>query len=143
MNKVIYVPPGPDRLDKDMKRFAKQLKSRIITEKDPIVLASWVHTEIARLSPFIDANGRLARIMMNAMLVRAGLDPVVFDDDKRYSEVVNESNERPEAFTEFLRKHAIPWTEAQKASLRSARDESSMFAMLLEHALRNRTSSVA
>lgn len=137
LNKLMYVPPGPERVEKKMKSFASNLKKRLQTEKDPIVLASWVHQGIAAILPYKDANGRLARILMNAMLVRGGLDAAVFPDDVEYSQAVAAGLERPEAFTEYLRDHVLPWTRKQMAKLLSTEVEPTLFAAFLEEAAQN------
>lgn len=44
-------------------------------EKDrlhPVLLASFMHAKLVKIHPFIDGNGRTARLIMNLMLMRAG-----------------------------------------------------------------------
>jgi fido (protein-threonine AMPylation protein) len=42
-----------------------------------IELAAWTHSEWVRSHPFSNGNGRTARILTNAMLMRYGLPPVL------------------------------------------------------------------
>jgi hypothetical protein len=42
-----------------------------------IELAAWVHSEWVRIHPFANGNGRTARILTNAVLLRYGLPPVL------------------------------------------------------------------
>jgi Fic family protein len=42
-----------------------------------IELAAWVHSEWVRIHPFRNGNGRTARILANALLMRYGLPPVL------------------------------------------------------------------
>ncbi len=38
----------------------------------PILLASELHEQLATIHPFIDGNGRTARLVMNLILLKAG-----------------------------------------------------------------------
>jgi hypothetical protein len=53
-----------------------------------------MHTKLVAVHPFIDANGRTARLLMNAILLAGGLPVVVinFDDKQRYLDALSESN---------------------------------------------------
>lgn len=42
-----------------------------------IELAAWTHSEWVRIHPFRNGNGRSARILTNAILMRYGLPPVL------------------------------------------------------------------
>ena len=42
-----------------------------------IELAAWTHSEWVRIHPFANGNGRTARILTNAILMRYGLPPVL------------------------------------------------------------------
>ena len=42
-----------------------------------IELAAWTHSEWVRIHPFINGNGRTARILTNAVLMRYGQPPVL------------------------------------------------------------------
>ncbi|MGH1337746.1 MAG: Fic family protein [Aureispira sp.] len=46
-------------------------------EENPVVLAALFHYKFIKIHPFDDGNGRLARILMNFILMRAGFPPVV------------------------------------------------------------------
>jgi Fic family protein len=43
----------------------------------PIVVASWLHKNIAQIHPFIDGNGRTARLLMNLLLFQQGYPIVI------------------------------------------------------------------
>jgi hypothetical protein len=42
-----------------------------------IELAAWAHSEWVRIHPFCNGNGRIARSLTNAILMRYGLPPVL------------------------------------------------------------------
>lgn len=45
--------------------------------------AVWLHYHLVRIHPFDDGNGRLARILMNLILMQAGFVPAVIRNQKR------------------------------------------------------------
>jgi Fic family protein len=42
-----------------------------------IEVAAWAHSEWARIHPFVNGNGRIARVLANTILMRYGLPPVL------------------------------------------------------------------
>lgn len=42
-----------------------------------IEVAAWAHSQMARIHPFVNGNGRIARVLANAILMRYGLRPVL------------------------------------------------------------------
>lgn len=59
----------------------------------PIVCASAAHAWLAQIHPFIDGNGRTARILLNLILVRTGYTICIIsrDDRLRYYDALEES----------------------------------------------------
>lgn len=49
----------------------------------PLVAAADLHYEIVRIHPFDDCNGRVARLMMNLSLLRAGWPPSIIPQESR------------------------------------------------------------
>jgi Fic family protein len=66
-----FVPTAHGKISKEMDAYVKNV-NRIITEMHPILAASFVHREFVRIHPFVDGNGRTARILMNLILFRSG-----------------------------------------------------------------------
>lgn len=42
----------------------------------PVLRAAWLHASLVRVHPFMDGNGRTARMLQDFLLIRAGLLPV-------------------------------------------------------------------
>ncbi len=66
-----YIPPSPEDVPHLMKHLADQIRSSQ-SVLHPIELAAMAHKRLADIHPFIDGNGRTARLLMNLVLVNAG-----------------------------------------------------------------------
>ena len=71
---VEYMPPKTKDVLRLAAEFLDWLNSDNIKEINPVVLAGIVHYEIARIHPFIDGNGRIARLMASLILYKSGFD---------------------------------------------------------------------
>ncbi len=67
-----YLPPKAEDLEKLMVQFGSTFKKSF----HPIEHAAKAHEELVNIHPFIDGNGRTARLLMNLILLRAGF-PIV------------------------------------------------------------------
>lgn len=63
--------PKPEELDSLMKDFVAQLPQLKI-DLHPVEYAAMIHVNFVRIHPFIDGNGRTARLLMNLALLQAG-----------------------------------------------------------------------
>ncbi|XP_078695040.1 uncharacterized protein LOC144923987 isoform X3 [Branchiostoma floridae x Branchiostoma belcheri] len=79
-------PPGPDDVDSKMADFQKWLTSNKTLLMHPIERAAYAHHKLVHIHPFRDGNGRTARMLLNAMLLKSGYVPLVFSrhDRKQY-----------------------------------------------------------
>ncbi|MDR3048421.1 MAG: Fic family protein [Elusimicrobiota bacterium] len=66
-----YLPPKYQEIPSLMQNFVKQIP-KWKSEFHPIIYAAKLHREIASIHPFIDGNGRAARLVMNLALLQAG-----------------------------------------------------------------------
>ncbi len=71
---VEYMPPKTKDVPRLVFEFLDWLNSNKIKEINPVILAGIVHYEIARIHPFIDGNGRTARLMAALVLYKSGFD---------------------------------------------------------------------
>lgn len=102
ISKLFSFPPDYPEIPEMMHKFVVDLKDYASREIHPVALAAWAHCELGRIHPFSDANGRIARILMNAILIRGGYEPIVIPDDGKYTAAINSNLENPGAFAKYL-----------------------------------------
>ncbi len=52
-------------------------------ELNPIVVAGFLHHRFVQIHPFPDGNGRVARLLMNFILIKFELLPIIIDPDEK------------------------------------------------------------
>lgn len=72
-----YKPPGPESVPHQMQEFGKWLSQVSVPGDDfasstGLLRAVAAHTWFVQIHPFIDENGRVARLLMNLLLMRYG-----------------------------------------------------------------------
>ena len=77
----IYSFTGPLKIEEEMNEFIEWLHSQTIEE--PILLASLVHLKFVSIHPFIDGNGRTARLLMNLVLLQNGYPQAIIKVSSR------------------------------------------------------------
>jgi hypothetical protein len=115
LSRVAIIPPSPVELRKDLTVFARKLSDRLgdllSHEADAITLAAWAHQQILRMHPFMDGNGRVARVMLNTILQMGGYEPVAIPNERDFYE----SMKSPKEFRDYLAQVVI-WNQSQKKS---------------------------
>jgi len=75
-----HVPPQPWQLDKLMEDyFNDYLEDQ--SQLHPILLAADMHERLVSIHPFIDGNGRTARLIMNLILLQHGFPIAIIHGD--------------------------------------------------------------
>ncbi len=64
-----HIPPNPLKLYDLMKLYFEEY-GKNIRELHPVFLAIKMHEKLVRIHPFIDGNGRTARLIMNLILIK-------------------------------------------------------------------------
>ena len=67
-----HTPPPFFQLPALMEQFLATLHQRETAGEHPLLLAAYLHEELVRIHPFVDGNGRTARLLANLYLLRHG-----------------------------------------------------------------------
>jgi len=83
-----YKPPGPESVRAHMEEFAKWLRETSLVGGqiggyDALINAAVAHTWFVYIHPFIDGNGRVARLLMNLLLMRNGYPIAIITREDR------------------------------------------------------------
>ena len=107
---IIFRPP----VNKDVPNFIKDLigwlNSEVAKELDPVVEAGIAHYEFVRIHPFVDGNGRTARVLATLILYLRGFDAKQFfclddyydSDRKAYYRVLQSVDQKTLDLTRWL-----------------------------------------
>jgi len=71
-----HIPPAHYLVEEQMERLVERYQ-RDWQRLHPIIRATLVHGEFVKIHPFIDGNGRTARLLMNFELMKAGYPPAI------------------------------------------------------------------
>jgi len=109
--------PLPEELNNKMQEFISKLP-QLKQDLHAVEYAAMVHALFVNIHPFIDGNGRVARLIMNLALLQNGynitiIPPVVRADYIRALQDSNHNNYKP--FVNFVSEMVL---EAQKEYLR-------------------------
>ena len=98
-------------------------------------MAAELHYRLVMIHPFIDGNGRVARLLMNLYLMRNGYPPgiILKVDRKKYYRVLNEANlGRKENYENFIGRAIERSLILYLNSIEPDQDEEKMFISLKE-----------
>lgn len=74
----------PENVELDM-RILFDFYSKVTQSWHPLKIAAHMHAKFERIHPFEDGNGRVGRILLNAILIDAGYPPLVIRKTMRKS----------------------------------------------------------
>ena len=77
-----FVPPAASEVPKRMRKLFDKIE-RERTARHPVAFAAWLHFEFVTIHPFIDGNGRTARLAMNLALLQSGYPIVIIPPIRR------------------------------------------------------------
>jgi len=78
-----YVPPDPSAVPPLMHDFGLWLNSQEAQALHPVELAAPAHFKLVDIHPFVDGNGRTARLLMNLLLLRNGYPLAIIRNEDR------------------------------------------------------------
>lgn len=79
---AIHIPPKYDEVDTFMQNLIQEYKGEW-SAHHPIVRAVLLHGEFVKIHPFIDGNGRTARLLLNFELMKNGYTPIIIKKENR------------------------------------------------------------
>ena len=85
-----HATPSPHKVFDEMNVFKDRIRQEF-NLMHPVIRAAMVHAEFVRIHPFVDGNGRTARLIMNLELMKAGYPIVIIEveDKRRYCEALD------------------------------------------------------
>jgi molecular chaperone DnaK (HSP70)/fido (protein-threonine AMPylation protein) len=89
-----FKPPQSSFVPMFMEQLGEEIKTRG-NDRSPLEFATSIHTTFVSIHPFIDGNGRTARLLLNAALLLVGLPVIVvnYADRGRYLDCLKKSND--------------------------------------------------
>lgn len=122
-----------DEIEKAMEDMIKNIND--MREKNimhPIELAAELHRQLVYIHPFIDGNGRTARLAMNTLLIQEGYLPCVITPVVRgdYISSLEIAHKKPDIFHKFIADQEV---ETMKDFIRSMELERPNFPKVQEN----------
>ncbi len=107
---IIFRPPVNKDVPKLTSALVEWLNSEQAKELDPVVEAGIAHYELVRIHPFVDGNGRTARVLATLVLYISGFDAKQFfclddyydSDRKAYYKALRSVNQKTLDLTGWL-----------------------------------------
>lgn len=114
-----FVPPSSDKVSHLMKNFVSRMPG-LKTKHHPVEYAALLHKELVFIHPFVDGNGRTARLLMNLALLQKGyavtiIPPILRGD---YISTIKKTQVEPKNDTQFINFISSMVYESQKEYLR-------------------------
>lgn len=99
-----HKPTPAYRVHNEMKNMIYKLNKNL-ERYNFIELAAFAHYELVRIHPFVDGNGRVARLLCNLILINEGYPPVIIraiDRKKYYNSLENAHFGDFKTFVDFI-----------------------------------------
>lgn len=97
-----HAPPIYMNVPYEMQKMIE--KYQIWKDLHPVVRACFLHGEFVKIHPFIDGNGRTARLLLNFELIQSGYPPVVIKTENRadYYDALDKAHTTND-YTDFIK----------------------------------------
>lgn len=100
--------PDPIKVPELMENFISWLHT---SKQHPVTIAADAHYDLVAIHPFVDGNGRTARLVMNLLLIQAGYPPAIIEpaDRATYLEQLAQADTtgNKRGFEEFIYKAVL------------------------------------
>lgn len=97
-----HIPPQPYMINPEMEKLMLWYKNS--NDLHPIEKSSILHGEFVKIHPFLDGNGRTARLLLNFELMKNHYPPIIIEKNERniYYETL-EKGSLTKDWTEFIK----------------------------------------
>ncbi len=89
-----FAPPKdvPELMQSWLALFQNTCKEKALNREEALTAYVWLHVSFVRIHPFWDGNGRMARLIANVPVIRAGFPPIIIPKERRqeYIEALSE-----------------------------------------------------
>jgi hypothetical protein len=85
---VAFFPSRPEAVPQLLLQFTLDLSKKLQEGDDGFEIAAFAHQRLTSIHPWIDANGRAARILVGIILYQAGYAPVLYDSEDNYQKML-------------------------------------------------------
>jgi Fic family protein len=99
----IYPTTPPDEIEQKMIELGRWMESEN-TRMHPIIFAAQLHKRLVFIHPFIDGNGRIARLALNTALIQKQYLPTIISTRLRseYFALLEKAHVDDKGFVEFI-----------------------------------------
>ena len=122
-DETYYFTP-PEQVQSAMSDLVDWYRKKEDEGEHPVIMAATFHYRFVRIHPFDDGNGRMARLLMNMILMKHGYTVALIPREER-DEYINtlERADKSEELTEFITYIAACCEYSLNLHLRAARGE--------------------
>ena len=98
-----YPLPGPDKIPHLMKEMIQKI-ALYRSSEHPVIASAKAHLDFVFIHPFIDGNGRVARLLMNLILLQHGYNIALISPAVRaeYISSIEKAHENSESFINLI-----------------------------------------
>ena len=119
-----YFFTPPEQVKQEMSDLIDWYRAKEREDEHPIIIAATFHYRFVRIHPFDDGNGRMARLLMNMILIKHGYTVAMIRREYRDEYLSKlEHTDKTEDLTEFIDYIASSCEYALNLYLRAARGE--------------------
>ena len=116
-----HIPPNHVLLHELMQKLMLEYNKEW-TEFHPVIKACLLHGEFVKIHPFIDGNGRTARLLLNFELMKYGYTPIIITKIRRaeyydaldFAHTTMDYSKLIKLISEFLIESEMLWLKAIK-----------------------------
>ncbi len=99
------MPPKAHEVPTLMKKLMREIENIELKRFHPVKIASYAHFKLVHIHPFVDGNGRTARLLMNLILLKYDYPSAVIKNQDRieyYNALEKAHDGNMDLFDEFI-----------------------------------------